>query len=224
MRVDLGALVGDDIEEAGVLVREAVVVLPPDGRGDQQVQRGDIGAPGQLVAFLQPLGVLVEHRVDDVDEGLVGREEAVPAGQQVAFEPALERVLAEHLHDAAVGRQIAAVGVLGEILAEPGLLGDLVDRVSRLEAFSSGPKTRKFSCCRASMSRRKLPSDWVVPTSVVPGFSTCDGVVAEVRQAQRLAQQAAVGVRVGAHPPRAFRGKCPQLRHQRPFSSKSSSG
>ena len=33
-----GALVGDHVEKAGVLVREAVVVLAPDQRGDQQVE------------------------------------------------------------------------------------------------------------------------------------------------------------------------------------------
>ena len=38
---------------------------------------------------LQPFGVLVEHRIDDVNERLVAREEAVPPGQQVAFQPAL---------------------------------------------------------------------------------------------------------------------------------------
>ena len=100
---DVGALVGDDVEEAGVLVGEAVVVLPPDERGDEQVDGGDGRAPAEFVlGFFQPLGVLVEHGVDDVDEGLVGGEEAVAAGEHVAFEPAFEGVLAEHLHDAAV--------------------------------------------------------------------------------------------------------------------------
>ena len=46
---------------------------------------------------LQPFRVLVEHRVDDVDERFVAGEEAVPAGQQVAFEPALAHVLARGL-------------------------------------------------------------------------------------------------------------------------------
>ena len=100
---DVGALVHDDVEETGVLVREAVVVLPPDGRRDQQVERRDRRAPRELVADRQPLGVLVEHRIDDVDEGFVRREEAVPAGEQVALQPALERVLGEHLEHAAVG-------------------------------------------------------------------------------------------------------------------------
>ena len=47
--------------------------------------------------------MLVEHGIDDVDEGLVAGEEAVPAGQQIAFEPALALVLAQHLHHPPVG-------------------------------------------------------------------------------------------------------------------------
>ena len=35
------ALVGDDVEEAGVLMREAVVILAPDERRDQQIDRRD---------------------------------------------------------------------------------------------------------------------------------------------------------------------------------------
>ena len=47
---DVGFLVGDVIDEAGVLVGEAVVVLPPDVRGEQIVERGDGLAPGRLCA------------------------------------------------------------------------------------------------------------------------------------------------------------------------------
>ena len=36
---DVGALVADHIEKAGILMGEAVVILPPDERGDQQVER-----------------------------------------------------------------------------------------------------------------------------------------------------------------------------------------
>ena len=36
-----GSLVHDDVEEARILVRKAVVILTPDGGGDQQVERGD---------------------------------------------------------------------------------------------------------------------------------------------------------------------------------------
>ena len=54
--------------------------------------------------------MLVEHRIDDVDEGFVAGEEAVPAGEQIAFEPALAHVFAEHFHDAAVRRDMVVGG------------------------------------------------------------------------------------------------------------------
>jgi hypothetical protein len=50
--------------------------------------------------------VLVEHRVDDVDERLVAVEEPVPAGEQIALEPPLALVLGQDLHHAPVGRQV----------------------------------------------------------------------------------------------------------------------
>jgi len=40
--------------------------------------------------------VLVEHRIDDVDERLIAVEQSVPTGEQIAFEPPLALVLAEH--------------------------------------------------------------------------------------------------------------------------------
>ena len=142
---DLRAFVDDQIEEAGILMREAVVILTPDGGGDQQIQRGDRGAPGDIeLGFVQPFGMLVNHRVDDVNERLIGGEEAVPSGQQIAFEPAFQGVFAEHLHDPAVARELAAVGVFGYQFRHPGFLAGLVDGRQPIGAVSSGPKTRKF--------------------------------------------------------------------------------
>src|SRR4029434_10388015 len=45
---------------------------PADMRRDEDVEGGDRPPPGNRACDLQPLGVLVEHRVDDVDEGLIG--------------------------------------------------------------------------------------------------------------------------------------------------------
>ena len=53
--------------------------------------------------------MLVEHRIDDVNERLVAREEAVAAREQIAFQPALALMLAQHLHHAAVGREVVVV-------------------------------------------------------------------------------------------------------------------
>ena len=77
----------------GVLMREAIVILTPDVRGEQVVQRGNRLPPRQGGCDLQPLGMLVKHGVDDVDEGLVAIEDAVATGEQVAFEPAFALVL-----------------------------------------------------------------------------------------------------------------------------------
>ena len=119
---DLGLLIDDVVDEPRVLVAEAVVVLAPDMARQQIVQRGDRPPPRNVIAHLQPLGVLVEHRIDDVDERLVAGEEAVPAGQEIALEPALALVLAEHLHDPPVGRQMV---IPGYGLRDPGTVGDL---------------------------------------------------------------------------------------------------
>ena len=43
---DLGLLVDDVVDEARILVREAVVILAPDVRGQQVVERGDRPSPG----------------------------------------------------------------------------------------------------------------------------------------------------------------------------------
>src|SRR5215471_4107771 len=60
-------------------------------------------SPWNFAADLEPLCVLVEHRIDNVDESLVTIENAVPAGQQVSLEPSLALVLAQHLHHSTIG-------------------------------------------------------------------------------------------------------------------------
>ena len=68
---DIGLFVCDMIDEAGILMGKAIVVLPPDMGRQQVVQRCYRLAPRDRFADLQPLRVLIEHRIDDVDEGLV---------------------------------------------------------------------------------------------------------------------------------------------------------
>ena len=82
---DVGLLVGDVVQKAGILVGVAVVVLLPYVGGEDQVQAGDALPPGQLVADLEPLGVLCDHAVHHADKALVAGKEAVTAGQQIAF-------------------------------------------------------------------------------------------------------------------------------------------
>jgi len=86
-------LVRDKIDEARVLVRESVVILSPYVGCQQVVQRGDGPAPGNLSADLQPFGVLIEHRIHNVDKGLVAGEKTVAASEKIALKPSLTGVL-----------------------------------------------------------------------------------------------------------------------------------
>ena len=95
---------------------KTVMVLPPHVRAEEVVQGSDRPSPWNVVARLEPLGVLIEHRIDDVDERLVAREEAMPAGQQVAFQPALALVLAEHFHHATIRAELVVFRInLGHV-------------------------------------------------------------------------------------------------------------
>jgi len=162
---------------------------------------------------LEPFGVLVEHRVDDVDERLVAREEAVTAGEQVALQPALTLVLAEHLHDSAVARQVV---VGGEQVRLPDAGVTSSTSCQRLEVNSSGLNRRKSFRPRFIFitSRRYLPMTRVASAAVAPGRRHVHGVGTKVRELQVFQQHAAVGVRVGAHAPDSRGRQLRQLRDE----------
>ncbi|TKS62328.1 MAG: hypothetical protein EWM73_02563 [Nitrospira sp.] len=118
----LGLLIHHMIDEPRILVAEPVVILPPDVGGQEIIQRGDRSPPWDVAADLQPLGMLVEHRVDDVNERFVAGEEPVTTGQEIAFQPALALMLTEHLHDPAVRREVVVVGIA---IRHPRAIGHL---------------------------------------------------------------------------------------------------
>jgi hypothetical protein len=91
---DLGLLVYRMIDEPRVLMGEAIMILAPDVARQKVVQRGDGSPPREAPRDLQPLRVLVEHRIDDVRECFVGVEDTMTAGQQVTLEPSLALMLA----------------------------------------------------------------------------------------------------------------------------------
>ena len=111
----IGLLIGHMIQEAGVLVGEAVVILLPDVGGEDIVQGGDVLPPGQLVAGFQPLGVLGKHGVHNPDEGFITVEKAVASGEQITLQPAFAHVLGEHgvHYPAAVSQVLIALCQVG---------------------------------------------------------------------------------------------------------------
>ena len=77
----LRLLVDEVVDKAGVLVAEPIMILLPHMRREQVVQRGKRPPPRDFGCRLAPFGVLIDHRVDDVDERLVATEQAVPPCQ-----------------------------------------------------------------------------------------------------------------------------------------------
>ena len=61
------------------LVRKAVVILSPNCGGYEDVEGGNLGSSFDFVALLESFAMLVDHRVNDVDEGLVGLKETMAA-------------------------------------------------------------------------------------------------------------------------------------------------
>ena len=102
------------------------MVLPPDMRCQQVVQRRNRLPPGDLLADLEPFCMLIEHRIDDVDECLVAREQTMAPGEEISFEPAFAQMLAQHLHDTSVGAEIN-VDIFD--LSHPFLAGSFIDGV-----------------------------------------------------------------------------------------------
>ena len=115
-------LVDDQVDETRVLMGEPVVVLTPHVARQQVGERRHGSPPRDVVGGLEPFGVLIEHGVHDVDERLVAIEQAVATRQEVPLEPALTKVLGEHLHDPAPGGEVV---VAVDPLAVPGPVGDL---------------------------------------------------------------------------------------------------
>ena len=71
----------------------------------------------------------------------------MPPGQQIAFEPALAGMLAEDLHDPAVGREmVVVVGRASPRSQARSVTSNTAE--SRFDAVSSGPNRRKFAVLR----------------------------------------------------------------------------
>ena len=128
----------------------------------------------------------------------------MPAGQQVAFQPPLALVLAQHLHHPPVGREVV---VVVEGLRHPGAVGHLenvLPAVGVVLVRAEQPEVPRFQIQlhhvpqEAAHHPRRLGDR-------PAGRGHLDRIVAEIRQAQVAQQDAAVGVRIGAHPACAAR-------------------
>ena len=209
---DIGLLVDDMVEEAGILVREAVVILLPHVGGEQIVQRRDLPAPGQFPRDLQPLGVLAEHRVDDADEGLVAIEEPVAPREQVALQPPFALMLAEHrVQHASGGREELIVLDRSRV---PLTVGDFEHGAQQIRDGLIGTEDAEVALIliqRFHVTQELAQHERVLAVNRT-GRRDRDRVVVEIRHAQVAQQHTAVGVRIGAHPPVALGRQFRQFR------------
>ena len=80
-------LVGNMIQETRILMRKAIMILLPDMRRQNNIERRNLFTPRQLIAHLEPLRMLRSHRINDARKRLIGIEETVTPRQQIALEP-----------------------------------------------------------------------------------------------------------------------------------------
>ena len=76
---DFRTLVRYNVEKNRNLMCKAVVVLSPNCDGYEDVEEGNLGLSFDFVAFFESFAMLVDHRVNEVDEGLVSLKETVAA-------------------------------------------------------------------------------------------------------------------------------------------------
>ena len=209
----LGFLVHRMIDEARVLMAESVMVLTPNMRGQQIIQRGQRTPPRNVTSDLEPLGVLIEHGINDVNESLVTGKEAMTASEQITLQPALAKMLAQNFHYSAI-RSDVLVGL--EDVAGKNAIGGLENRG---EAIGFGfvqaeePEVALISIKFDDVAE-ECAHDAGGLGSDAAGLRNSNGVLAEVRHPQFAQQKAAVRVGVGAHPAVARGREFGQVRFQ----------
>ena len=195
---DLGLLVDNMINEPGILVCEPIVVLPPHMGGQDVIQRGDLPAPRQAEGDLEPLGMLVEHRIDDMDQGLVAVEHTVPASEQVSLEPALALMLGKDFHHAALGSQELISRFCFGVPLPRRCFEDGSEPVGQGLVGAENPEVPLILIVSNHVAEESSEDAGVLSVDSTRN-GNLNGALPEIRQAQVSQQQTAVCVNVGAH-------------------------
>ena len=118
--------------------------------------------------------------------------------QQVAFEPALAEMLAQHLHDAAVDAEID-VDVLDR--CHPFLAGDFDDGFEPVRRGLVGADQPEVLFVEVELHdlAQEIAEDARRFRTDAAGLGHGHRVLVEVGHRQRLQQCTAIGVRIGAH-------------------------
>ena len=157
--------------------------------------------------------MLVEHRIDDVDERFVAVEESMPPGEQVALEPAFALVLAEHFHHAPSGREKFVVRHGRGVPLAFGHFKEGFQAVGERLVRAEDPEIPLLAVQLRHIAQ-ETPEHMRVADAAHPRRRHVDRVVAEIRHPQVAEQNAAIGVGIRAHAPFALGRKFGQFRFQ----------
>ncbi len=157
--------------------------------------------------------MLVEHRIDDVDERLVAIEKPMPPREEVAFKPALALVLAKHFHHASSGREKFVVRLGCGVPLALGHFEQSFQAVGEGLVGTEDPKIPLLNVQFRHISQER-PEHMRVTYTPYARRGHVGGIVAEIRQPQVAQQNAAVGVGIRTHAAFAFGCEFGQFRFQ----------
>ena len=158
--------------------------------------------------------MLTEHRVNDADEGLIAVEQPVPSRQQVAFQPALALMLAEHRvqHLSGRGKEF----VVWNLACIPLTVGDLKDRPQQIgqRLIRSEYPEISFRLIQLGHVTQELAQHHRILCGHGARRRHGYRVLMKIGHPQIMQQKPAVGMRIGAHAPVALGGQISQFRQQ----------
>ena len=187
------------------------MILPPDMRRQQIVERGNRTTPWDMAADFQPFRMLVEHGIHHVDKCFIAREKAVTPRQDVPFQPAFALMFRQHFQHTS-GMRYLVVRRLDFVHGCP--FGDFeygIPAVGRRFIRTEYPEIPRF------FIQNKNITDHVALNPCTFGHDNTrrrniDGIFPEIRHTQFTQQNPAVGMRIGPHAPVAFRRQFRQFR------------
>src|SRR5271166_6717976 len=142
----------------------------------------------------------------------------MPAAQNVTFQPSFDGMLAEYLHYSAIWSELTSVSVLREVLSEPDLLGDFINRLESVGLRFIRPEDAEAVHVPSHHFPQEIAECRDVPGQSCAGFFDFDRRAPKIGHIKRLANKTAVGDRVCTHPPISLGSQSFQLRDQPAFA------
>ena len=135
-------------------------------------------------------------------------------GEEIALEPAQQRVLGKYFHHPPVARQLAAIGILGQELGHPDLLARLEDRLQPVRRRLVGTVDAEGAGVRPHRVAQELAQRSRILVQYPARLPDLHRVAAEVGELEVATQQPAVCMRIGAHPALTRWRQGPEFGHE----------